>query len=96
MVLAGNKLDLEEIREVPVCEAYTAALRLSSAYVETSAQEFTNVQDVFSAAVVKIDVRPVFQAGTAAETCFVCPFSASFVPTIAGRNRGWSCELECR
>lgn len=53
MVLAGNKLDLEEIREVPVCEAYTAALRLSSAYVETSAQEFTNVQDVFSAAVVK-------------------------------------------
>lgn len=53
MVLVGNKLDRSFHRAVSEPDAYEAALSRTAAYVEVSAKNKTNVQDVFTALLIK-------------------------------------------
>ena len=53
MVFVGNKLDCSQERVVSEPDVYEAALKRSAAYVETSAKDKTNVQDVFMALIIK-------------------------------------------
>jgi small GTP-binding protein len=46
-VLVGNKIDLEEEREISVQEGLDVATQLRSSFIETSALEDINVQDTF-------------------------------------------------
>ena len=53
MVLVGNKLDCSHARTVAEIDATEAANTKQCAYVETSAKNRTNVQDVFMALLIK-------------------------------------------
>jgi small GTP-binding protein len=60
IAIAGNKADLEDSREVERSVAQNYANDINAIYLETSAKEDTNVQDIF----VKLSARlPAPQAG---------------------------------
>jgi small GTP-binding protein len=47
IVLVGNKIDLAEAREVNKIEAESLAKSLNASYIETSAKEGSNIEEVF-------------------------------------------------
>ena len=47
LIVAGNKSDLAEKREVSNVEAETLATRLNAFYLETSAKDGENVKEIF-------------------------------------------------
>ncbi|KAJ2815260.1 GTP-binding protein, partial [Coemansia sp. 'formosensis'] len=51
IVLAGNKSDLKEGRQVTVKEAQALALEFGCPYVETSAREGINIEELFATSV---------------------------------------------
>jgi Ras-related protein Rab-5C len=52
--LVGNKADLEEARQVDICDAIDQASKLHAEYMETSAKTGQNIQDLFNAVGAKI------------------------------------------
>ena len=55
IVLVGNKIDLEDEREVGKEEAEEYARKNNMAYVETSAKQNINIHEVFRTLVLKIN-----------------------------------------
>ena len=47
LILVGTKLDLGNLREISYCEAVDMAKRLEMPYLETSARDGTNVDQLF-------------------------------------------------
>ena len=54
-ILVGNKMDLEEDREVPYEKGKELATQLGVPFLETSAKKRTNVTETFEAVVREID-----------------------------------------
>lgn len=68
VAIAGNKNDLGDIREVPMKEAKEFAESIAAIFIETSARNAVNVEELFQ----KISTFHVFTACCFCAMCVVC------------------------